>query len=623
MNDEALPWFLARDSQFTYLEDDFVVVDFETSNLEKGSALNPDNRIVLACWTVVKGDTAVHKYHFGDEYSLYELVKDIQAARFCVAHHAKFEAQWLKRCGLDLTEVLLYDTMLGQWVLDGNVNKDRSLEGIAQARGLGGKGSLVSNLIHLGVCPSKIKPEWLLKYCQKDVQLCLNVFLEQRKELYIRQQLHLVHSRNLACACLADIEFNGMFLDPQRVEDEYNRTAKALQEVSDELEQLSPGVNWGSPKQLAVFLYEVMGFAEVRDFRGKPLRTATGARATGAEVLSKLKPADDRQARFLAAYKLFNKMDSLMSKNLAFFWKVVKEKSATFYGQFNQGVVTSHRLSASGRKIKFSDGKVHSVQFQNMPRQYKSLFCSGEEDWLISNADGAQLEFRVAADLGHDEVALKEIEGGVDIHSFTAQVLTEAGEPTTRQDAKASTFKPLYGGGRGSPAIEEYCNFFKDKYRGISSTQHSWTLQVLNDKYLTTPYGMMFFWPQVEMRKGYITHTTEIYNLPVQGFATGEIIPIALVHFWHRIKGKRILILNTIHDSIISKVHKDVVEEYEEIAKVALTYDVYRFLHEVYGYDFKVPLGVGIKTGKHWDESKVEKIWSVWPDGRESYKEKQ
>ena len=102
MNDEALPWFLARDSQFTYLEDDFVVVDFETSNLEKGSALNPDNRIVLACWTVVKGDTAVHKYHFGDEYSLYELVKDIQAARFCVAHHAKFEAQWLKRCGLDL-----------------------------------------------------------------------------------------------------------------------------------------------------------------------------------------------------------------------------------------------------------------------------------------------------------------------------------------------------------------------------------------------------------------------------------------------------------------------------------------------------------------------------------------
>ena len=50
-----------------------------------------------------------------------------------------------------------------------------------------------------------------------------------------------------------------------------------------------------------------------------------------------------------------------------------------------------------------------------------------------------------------------------------------------------------------------------------------------------------------------------------------------------------------------------------------MTRDVYKFLQEVYCYNFRVPLGFGMKTGKNWGTSDTEHKWDVWPDGSERY----
>ena len=60
-------------------------------------------------------------------------------------------------------------------------------------------------------------------------------------------------------------------------------------------------------------------------------------------------------------------------------------------------------------------------------------------------ADFAQLEFRAAAFLSQDGVAIEEVSTGFDVHAYTAKVISDAGQPTSRQDAKAHTFAPLYG----------------------------------------------------------------------------------------------------------------------------------------------------------------------------------
>jgi len=631
ITNDNLPWFLLspKSAIERYKRPKKVVaLDFETTNLEKGSALVKENHIVLACWYVITDDgKVVAKDHYGDEYDQHELEQDIKDADFVIAHNAKFELQWLVRMGMDLRDILVFDTYLAEWVIGGNRYGpyDLGLEATSQRYGLGSKSPLAAQMIETGVCPSQIPREWLLEYCYRDVELCYQLYLMQRAVLEKDSLFHLVLTRNLCCAVLADIEFNGCELDAGRVKQEYEVTVDEYSKVRAELAELSKGINLRSKPQLAKLLYEELGFSPPLDPKTKqPLRTGKGAYSTTADTLSKLKATTEDQKKFLSLYKRLNKLNSLLTKNLEFFNGVVEDYDSRFFGVFNQGFTQTGRLSSSGRPLLFRrEKKKRGAQLQNLPREYKKLFYAAKDGWVCGEADGAQLEFRVGAQQGRDEVAIREIENGDDIHSFTAQVLTEAGEPHTRQQAKSQTFSPMYGGRGKTKATQAYAKFFQNKYSGLFSTQTSWTHEVLNTGKLRTQYGMIFYWPGTTMKSsGYIDNTTSIFNYPIQGFATGEIIPIALVYFWHRTRGLPIELWNTIHDSIASRLHESVVEEYEQISKHCLTTDVYFFLREAYNYKFVVPLGVGVKVSKHWGDSKVEKIWSVWPDGREQYKEK-
>ena len=93
------------------------MLDFETDSEQFGSPLNEENDVVLACWQIVHPTGEVEKKEkWGGVYEMQELLDDIASASFLVAHNLKFELGWLKRCGLELRDVLGYDTMLAQWV---------------------------------------------------------------------------------------------------------------------------------------------------------------------------------------------------------------------------------------------------------------------------------------------------------------------------------------------------------------------------------------------------------------------------------------------------------------------------------------------------------------------------
>lgn len=619
------PWFISNPKLALerYINPKrFVVLDFETNNKDYGSAVHPDNHIVLACWYVITPKGITKKHRWADEYSLSALEKDIRQADFVVAHNAKFELQWLKRCGMDLRDILVFDTMLAEWVISGNRGLPLNLEETAARYGLGAKLSLASKAIGLGIDPSDIPAEWLLPYCYMDVHLCYQVYLKQIQLLVADSLLHLTLTRNLTCAALADIEFNACELDKTRVLNEYTATLNRFHELEEQLEKLTGGINLSSPKQLGTYLYDVLGFKVPKDHKGNKLETKTGAPKTDNNTLALLIAATSQQATFLELYKERNRCDSLLTKNLEFFRLVCEQKDSKYYGSLNQGFTQTHRLTGSGKSVLFKGAKKpKGVQNQNIPRVYKLLYTAHDPDYVVGEADGAQLEFRVAAELGHDPVATEEIIAGADIHSVTASVLTDAGQPTSRQEAKSRTFTPLFGGMGKTKAEKTYAIFFKDKYKGIANEQERWRNEVLNNGWHRNPYGMKFYWAGTKMNsRGYIDNSTNINNYSIQGFATGEIIPISLVYFWHRTRNLRIVIWNTIHDSIVSRVHKDELDAYKELSKQALTTDVYNFLREVYNYEFSVPLGVGIKIAANWGDTKEEEVWDVFPDGTEKRK---
>jgi hypothetical protein len=66
--------------------------------------------------------------------------------------------------------------------------------------------------------------------------------------------------------------------------------------------------------------------------------------------------------------------------------------------------------------------------------------------------------------------------------------------------------------------------------------------------------------------------------------------------------------VNTIHDSLVCEIHPDYREDFIRISRDAFGRRVYDYLLSVYGLDFDVPLGCGIKIGTHWGEGKEEKF---------------
>jgi DNA polymerase I-like protein with 3'-5' exonuclease and polymerase domains len=607
-----LPWFLSTPSPSVYLGEEWIVVDFETTNHDRGSALNSRNDIVLATWATPTG--VYHKW--GGVYDQGELAEAIKKARFVVCQNAKFELQWFKRMGIDIGGLLVYDTMLADYVIAGNRRWRLDLDSIAKRYGIPTKHSLVKTWLDAGICPSDMPRSILLDYGLGDSINERDVFLKQRKELERLGLLSIVYTRCLTCVVLADIETRGVYLDEQRVRAEYENVSTELASVELALNKITGGINANSPKQLGAFVYDTLGFRELEDHRGEPVRTAKGGRKCDADTLSALSASTREQEEFLTILlrrQDLNKKHQTLTKLKA----ACDEDGSVLFARFNQAVTQTHRLSSGGAR--------HKVQFQNIPREYKSLFRARREGWLVGEADGAQLEFRVAAHLGRDPVATKDIRDKLDVHSRTASaylgIPADSVSKDQRQNHKPKTFEPLYGKMGGDKATKAYLDYFHDRYKATFDVQTGWTYKVLETKELVTEWGMRFYWPDTKLQerkygKPYITNTTSIFNYPVQSFATAEIIPISLVFLWHLMRlesgGMQSFIVNTVHDSIIAELHPAELETFKKLSLRALTYDTYEYLKQVYKVTFTVPLGAEVKIGEHWGTGHGES-WDVEP----------
>lgn len=603
----ALPSFVYMPDPWIYVDGKPLFLDFETTNLDKGSARNKANRIVLACWQ--EGWDGEPREKWGGEFDQTELVEAIARCDFLVAHNAKFELAWLARCGVNLENVVVYDTMLAEYVIGGNRWKTAqlSLERCGERHGLGGKHGIVSRMIKAGIPTENIPRQWLLRYCHRDVALMLSLMKSQISLMTSGTRLlPVVYNRCLLTPVLADIEQNGMKLDGETLLPLTATEEAALLAAEIEVNKLAEGVNLNSPKQKAAFLYDKLKFEELEVKRGRqwvPLRTPSGGRRTDGDTIDALVPKTKEQREFKELYENVKVHEIPLTKYLRKFKACIDEAGGILYASFNQAQTATHRLSSSGAEYK--------VQFQNFPRAFKKYFRATQDGWLVGEVDGSQLEFRAAGHLGRDVAILADVVSGVDVHAFTASTITEHGQETDRQTAKTHTFKPLYGGQSGTEAEQAYYAEFKARYPGIAEAQRTWIDHVLTHKQLETEWGLVYYWPDTKMStSGYISNTPSISNYPVQGFATAELIPMALVCMWHRIKRLphlQMRIVNTVHDSIAAEFPPEETETFHELCKQTMIYDADHMAREVYGIELFVPLGCGVKVGERWGSGKETK----------------
>lgn len=165
----------------------YIVLDFETSNYNFGSAFDPRNfPVAIVLLFINESERKIYKYHFlNQKYNnctLLEIASVLQEnvdVRI-VGHRLVFDIHWLNRLEL-IHGDKLFDTMFLPYLeREGNIQKGTlALEFLSQQ-----KDKLGDILVHkYALDPSVLSPKIILDYCVKDVLATEKLYLQQRRKL--------------------------------------------------------------------------------------------------------------------------------------------------------------------------------------------------------------------------------------------------------------------------------------------------------------------------------------------------------------------------------------------------------------------------------------------------------
>jgi DNA polymerase I-like protein with 3'-5' exonuclease and polymerase domains len=281
----------------------------------------------------------------------------------------------------------------------------------------------------------------------------------------------------------------------------------------------------------------------------------------------------------------------------------------------------------------------------------KNCFISRFSRGVIMEADFSQLEVIGLAYLSQDPMLYEDILTGADMHCINASFLydtpyatikkaVDAGDTDwtkKRKTAKAPGFLIQYGGGAKEMAAQtglkeaqckQFITNYYNRYRGVKDWQDYVAKTVASNrkpsKHRTDrgiPAGVGYYQsitgrryvfrefdaPEFLRAKGKATSfsPTQMKNYPVQGFATGDIVPLVLGKLYRNLKqsvwANQALLINTVHDSVLLDVSSKALYDVAKLVKATMQ-DAPNYLKEVYGIDFDLPLNVSVDAGPNWGE---------------------
>lgn len=284
----------------------------------------------------------------------------------------------------------------------------------------------------------------------------------------------------------------------------------------------------------------------------------------------------------------------------------------------------------------------------------KECFISrwGDEGNIVE-IDFSQLEVIGAAEISGDPMMKKDILDGIDSHSQSASWLNPYSYDTIREgylagdskftkirkNAKAPRFELQYGAGAKSIAennnislevAQGFIDQYYDRYSVLKDFQESVREEVescvhpaktlagnvhpaLMGEY-TSITGRRYRFtttdaPEWLQRKGTMStfSPTQMKNYPIQGFATGDIVPEMLgrvhKHCYNFGYNGKVIPINTIHDAILFDIHDEFLEEACKNLKHVMEL-VPDFMKDRFGITLTLPFTCDVEVGKNWNEMK-------------------
>ncbi len=274
----------------------------------------------------------------------------------------------------------------------------------------------------------------------------------------------------------------------------------------------------------------------------------------------------------------------------------------------------------------------------------KDMFTSRFDDGVLIQFDYSQLEVIGLAWLSGDEALKKDITSGLDMHCLSASFISDytyneiykahkAGDvdmSALRKRAKPLGFLVQYGGAAGLMAHQtglpkKLCQQFIDRYYaryvGVEIWQETVAADVLRNRkmssymvggmsagssMITSPTGRRYtFIEQAApswMGKKLSFSPTQMKNFKVQGFATGDVVPMMLGRVNRLLKRDfpEVMLVNTTHDSVmldsppVTKRGGLIIQTQELLESAP------QVLKEVFDIDFDMKLPVDVEMGPTW-----------------------
>ena len=265
---------------------------------------------------------------------------------------------------------------------------------------------------------------------QADYTLRLQIILRRRLLDEKRTRVYEVFDRPLL-QTLYNMETRGVKVNAQELTELSLYFDERMKSLEAEIFVLAgEEFNVGSPKQIGDILFGKLGL------KGK--KTASGAWATGADVLSDLADDGVELASKILDWRELSKLKSTYTDSLA----VLLDSKGRVHTTYAQTVANTGRLASNNPNL------------QNIPirsedgRKIRSCFIAKEGHKLIS-CDYSQVELRLLADVADVKKLKEAFAQGIDIHTATAShvfgVSPDKVDANLRRHAKAINFGIVYG----------------------------------------------------------------------------------------------------------------------------------------------------------------------------------
>ncbi len=511
-----------------------------------------------------------------------------------IGQNIKYDLIVFRKAGIHI-QGIVSDTMIASYILDSS-RTSHSLDFLAKEF-LNHDTIKLSSLLGKGknqLTFDMVDTATACDYAAEDADITLRLHHALNGQLTDVTLRHLYEDLELPLLeVLAEMEYNGVYLDTARLRKLSVHLSEKLDEIIDKVHaEAGQSFNLDSPRQLSQILFDKLGLKSVK-------KTKTG-QSTDQEVLEALQ-WQHPIAGLLLEYRQLSKLKNTYVDKLP---SLVNSETCRLHASFNQTVTATGRLSSS-------DPNLQNIPIRTEPgRQIRHAFAAQHENGLIFAADYSQIELRFLAHFSNDEALLNAFAAEEDIHRFVAAqvngITTEEVTAQQRSKAKAVNFGIIYGQtayglSRAIGIDVAEAQSFIDDYFARYPHIRTWMDDILNEAkkrgYVATILGRRRSIPDLNSRNVNRRRMSErmAINTVVQGSAA-DMIKRAMLNIHRRIKAENLPLkmLLQVHDELVFELPSDHLDACSHIITSEMANAI----------PLSVPIIAEAGSGPNWLEAK-------------------